>query len=169
MIVVFIILIIIAILLVTFYILYNNIKNVKSIISVASNNILVLLDQKKELINKVIESLNSKKLKNEFIYDEEWSVFEKDNALFKIRIDISDYLNGQGKKKKSTEINDLLKDIDTIDEDIEGLKNFYNSKVLDFKSLSDNKVFSLVLKIFKIENINMFKSRKLDDFDILKN
>ena len=95
MIVLLIVLIIIIILLVAFYIFYKNVKNVKSIISVASNNILTLLDQKKELIDQTIELLNSKKLKNEFVYDEEWSVFDKDNALFKIRVDISNYLNGK--------------------------------------------------------------------------
>lgn len=169
MIVLLIVLIIIIILLVAFYIFYKNVKNVKSIISVASNNILTLLDQKKELIDQTIELLNSKKLKNEFVYDEEWSVFDKDNALFKIRVDISNYLNGQGKKKNSDEVHDLIKIIDTIDEDIEGLKNFYNSKVLDYKNLYDKKFFNLLFKLFKIESVNMFKSRKLDDFEILKN
>ena len=71
MIVLLIVLIIIIILLVAFYIFYKNVKNVKSIISVASNNILTLLDQKKELIDQTIELLNSKKLKNEFVYDED--------------------------------------------------------------------------------------------------
>ena len=148
---------------------YLKIKNSNSVLMICEDKIEVLLNEKKELIDKAIKILNSKKLKDLFHYEENLTIIEKESSLFNIRWELNKYLNNQGKKKVTDEVKDIVKRLDVMEEDLDGLKNFYNANIINYNEIYNKKLFNWFFKLLKLKKKESFKLRKLEDFEILKN
>ena len=55
-----------------------------------------------------------------------------------------------------------------LEEDLEGLKDYYNSKVIIYNEKYLNKLFCKIYKMLKLEKQKKFKLRKIESFEILK-
>lgn len=162
-----ILLIVIIMIVILFFIGYQKIKDLNKNIDICNSDIEEIIDKKKNLINDIIKSLNSKKLKNIFNYKEELDIFSKEKLLFDTKWEINKYLNGK-KKINDKEVFVLLKDIDCLDEDLEGLKNYYNANANRYNAIYNKKFFNIIYKIMKFKEKEVFELRKLEDYDILK-
>lgn len=161
-----IIILIILILLAIIFIKYKKLKDLENAIITCENNLENQLNQKKEIIEKVIKSINNEEL-NKFTYNEEETIHEKEDNLFNIRWDINKYLLENPKKSNKFK-NNIIK-LNEIDDNIEGLKDYYNANVINYNELYLKKPTNIIYKLLKFTPYKSFKLRKIDDYEILKN
>ena len=64
--------------------------------------------------------------------------------------------------------NEIIK-LNEIDDDIEGLKDYYNANVINYNEIFLKKPMNLIYKLLKFTQYKSFKLRKIDDYEILKN
>ena len=149
------------------FIKYRNLSDLEEAILKCDEKLDEYLTKKNELINKVLKKINDEKLTKTFNYKNEDSIYDKEDTLFNIRWDINKFLleNPKISKKIKKETNEL----NEIDDNIEGLKDFYNANVINYNELFMRKPLCLIYKILKFDQYKSFKLRKLDDYEILKN
>lgn len=161
-----IIILLILTLLAIIFIKYKKLKDIENAILTCEKSLNKQLKNKNEIIEKVIKSINNEEL-NKFTYNEEETIHEKENNLFNIRWDINKYLLENPKKNNKFK-NNILK-LNQIDDDIEGLKDYYNANVINYNELFLKKPINLIYKLLHFTQYKSFKLRKIDDYEILKN
>ncbi len=166
-IVVLIILLVIGIL---FLIGYKKIKVSYKHLDMCVINLEEVLDNKNIVINNMLDVLNSKKLKDIKNYSDDLNILLKEKELFEERLEINKYLEGAGKKKASnSEVKKIIDSLNIIDEDLDGLKNYYNTYANIYNDYLDRGFFRFIYKLMHLEKKELFDVRKLEDYEILKN
>ncbi len=130
-------------------------------LKVALDKIKVLLDKKKELLLKLVKIL---KYDNTILDNDNQDVFLLDTQLFDLRWDLNKLLE----ESKNKKIPNIIKDLDLLEEELLGLKDFYNSHAKDYNFMYDKKVLCCFYKLFKLERKELFSVKKLDKYEILK-
>lgn len=145
----------------------RNLSDLEEAILTCDEKLNEYLTKKNELIKEVLKNINDEKLTKTFNYNEEDSIYDKEDILFNIRWDINKFLleNPKTSKKIKKETDEL----NEIDDNIEGLKDFYNTNVINYNELFIKKPLCLIYKILKFDQYKSFKLRRLDDYEILKN
>ena len=162
----FITITIILALLAILFIKYKKLEDLENAIITCEENLEYQLKEKNEIIKILIKEINDEEL-NKFKYNEEETIHEKENALFNIRWDINKYLL-ENPKKNNTFKKEIIK-LNEIDDNIEGLKDYYNANVINYNELFLKKPLNLIYKLLKFTQYKSFKLRKIDDYEILKN
>lgn len=172
---------VVILLLIIFLIILNNylkVKDLNSNIDASVLNIQDVLTKKKDTINSVIEIVKDEKVKALFEkYNENDNIFVKDTLLFDISWNINKLLldkdNDKKKKKrkskKDEKIDDFEKEIASLDESLEGLKDYYNANAIKYNELINKKPLKLLYKILKLTEKETFEYSKLSEYEILKN
>ena len=155
------ILIVILVLVIVFN--YLKIKDIHDIITSCTTNIEEVLEKKKKVLLKLIEKVPN--VKNEYSFDDNEDVYTLDEMLFNIAWDINNNLTDTLRKKLKKQ----LKELKSIEEELEGLKDFYNVKMNTYNSLYNKKPFTLVYKILKLYPGRLFNLKKIEKYEILKN
>lgn len=166
MIYIIIIITIILALLAIVFIKYKKLEDLENAIITCEDNLENHLKEKNEIIKEVIKDINDDEL-NKFTYNEEETIHEKEDNLFNIRWDINKYLLENPKKNKKFK-KEIIK-LNEIDDNIEGLKDYYNANVINYNELFLKKPMNLIYKLLKFTQYKSFKLRKIDDYEILKN
>lgn len=166
MIYIIIIITIILTLLAIVFIKYKKLEDLENAIITCEDNLENHLKEKNEIIKEVIKDINDEEL-NKFTYNEEETIHEKEDNLFNIRWDINKYLLENPKKNKKFK-KEIIK-LNEIDDDIEGLKDYYNANVINYNEIFLKKPMNLIYKLLKFTQYKSFKLRKIDDYEILKN
>lgn len=166
MIYIIIIITIILALLAIVFIKYKKLEDLENAIITCEDNLENHLKEKNEIIKKVIKDINDEEL-NKFTYNEEETIHEKEDNLFNIRWDINKYLLENPKKNKKFK-KEIIK-LNEIDDNIEGLKDYYNANVINYNESFLKKPMNLIYKLLKFTQYKSFKLRKIDDYEILKN
>jgi len=166
MIYIIIIITIILALLAIVFIKYKKLEDLENAIITCEDNLENHLKEKNEIIKEVIKDINDDEL-NKFTYNEEETIHEKEDNLFNIRWDINKYLLENPKKNKKFK-KEIIK-LNEIDDDVEGLKDYYNANVINYNELFLKKPMNLIYKLLKFTQYKSFKLRKIDDYEILKN
>ena len=148
------------------FIKYKKLEDLENAIITCEDNLENHLKEKNEIIKEVIKDINDEEL-NKFTYNEEETIHEKEDNLFNIRWDINKYLLENPKKNKKFK-KEIIK-LNEIDDDIEGLKDYYNANVINYNEIFLKKPMNLIYKILKFTQYKSFKLRKIDDYEILKN
>lgn len=148
------------------FIKYKKLEDLENAIITCEENLEYQLKEKNEIIKILIKEINDEEL-NKFKYNEEETIHEKENALFNIRWDINKYLL-ENPKKNNTFKKEIIK-LNEIDDNIEGLKDYYNANVINYNELFLKKPLNLIYKLLKFTQYKSFKLRKIDDYEILKN
>lgn len=60
---------------------YSKLKDINNSIEIASESINAVLDKKLELVNELLKEVKDKKIKEKFEYSDDFSLYEKENAL----------------------------------------------------------------------------------------
>lgn len=143
---------------------YFKLKNEKKKLEVVEENIFDILDKKQKAIEEVLTDINDEKLTNDSSFLEIASVFEVEDCLFNIRFNLNKYLD---KKKLLDKYKKELRNLNSIEDNLDGLKDFYNAIVLNYNELFLKKPFYFFYKALKFEQNKSFKVRKLDEYEIL--
>ena len=158
-------LIIILIVLIIVLIVVRNFFSLKELdmkIDACSGSLFEILDFKKENMEKMIKSSKNKDIRN---------ILNDINTEDLIKYDEDLYEAYQKVKKDKTLTKKALSienDIKKIDEEIEGLKNFYNTNANKYNIIYNKKIYSLIFKIFKLKKKEVFDIRETSDLNILK-
>ena len=150
-----------------FIVLFNYFKliDIKTSIETCSDNIDVLLDKKLELVEKILMKMKNEKIKKMFEYNKEGTLYEREDVLFNVSFEI----NKQVKNSNNKKLKDDIRELNVLEESLDGLKDFYNTNVLNYNEIFFKKVFNKIYKILKFEGYKSFKIRKLEEYEIFKN
>lgn len=164
-------LIIILILLVVFVILYiyDNYQKLLDIlenINTSKEKIDEILDKKKMFLEDLVKESKEKELKI-MLKEETPDIFSKEDLLFNIRWKIENLINNN-KYTPQNECAGYYDRLKVLEEELEGLKDYYNSKVILYNEKFLNKFFCNIYKLLKLEKQKKFKLRKIESFEILK-
>lgn len=160
--------IIILILLVGGFIIFlkvSKLNDIKKALDICAANINEFLNKKLELINILLKDIDNKKIKKDFSYSDDFNIYEKEEALFNVSWNIYKYI----KDNNITKLKDKAKELNVLEENLDGLKDFYNANVLNYNEVFLKKSFNKIFRIFKFGDYKSFKIRKLEEYEIFKN
>lgn len=144
---------------------YYKLNDIKISIDTCSNSIDEVLNTKLELVEGLLKKIDNDKIKKDFVYDNDASLYEREDALFNVSFEINKYI----KEVKNKKLKEEIKDLNNLEENLDGLKDFYNTNVLNYNEIFLKKVFNKVFRLLKFENYKSFKIRKLEEYEIFKN
>ncbi len=160
--------IIILILLVGGFIIFlkvSKLNDIKKALDICASNINEFLNKKLELISILLKDIDNKKIKKDFSYSDDFNIYEKEEALFNVSWNIYKYI----KDNNITKLKDKAKELNVLEENLDGLKDFYNANVLNYNEVFLKKSFNKIFRIFKFGDYKSFKIRKLEEYEIFKN
>lgn len=165
---IYIIGIIIIVLLIGGFILFlkvSKLKDIKESLDICASNINEFLSKKLSLVNILLKDINDEKIKKDFSYSEDFTIYEKEEALFNISWNINKYIKDNNLKK----LKDKAKELNILEENLDGLKDFYNANVLNYNEIFLKKYFNRIFRLLKFGDYKAFKIRKLEEYEIFKN
>ncbi len=162
--------ILLAILVVCFVVLtlfkYFKLKEFDKIISVCVDNLNETFDRLDKEITNILNSVKDDKIKEIYIVNNEnLELFERENMLFEISWSINKYFDDKKVKEKEKKI---LRSINNIDEETQGLKDYYNLNSVRYNELYNKIPFVYIFRLFGLNSKKIFKLRKLENYEILK-
>ena len=144
---------------------YSKIKDIRKSLEMCTNSINDVLDEKLKLIKDLLDNIDDEKINNSFNYDEDASLYEREDALFNISFEINKFVKEENNKK----LKDKIKVLNDLEENLDGLKDYYNANVLNYNEIFLKKYFHNFFKILKFDSYKSFKIRKLEQYEIFKN
>ncbi len=144
---------------------YTKLREINDSINIASDSINSVLDKKLELVNDLLSKIKNDKIKSKFEYSDDYSIYEKENALFNVSFDINKYVK-EGKDKK---LLSEVKELNSLEESLDGLKDYYNANVLNYNEIFLKRYFNRLFRLLKFKDYKSFKIRKLEEYEIFKN
>ena len=159
------ILLLLVLVFILFFLKYNSLKDIRQNIEICMASIDEALSERLELVNKLLKDIKNKKIEKSFDYDEKSSIYDREDALFNVSFEINKYV----KEKKLKDYTDDISKLNDMEENIDGLKDFYNANVLNYNEIFLKKYFNRIFKLLKFENYKSFKIRKLEEYEIFKN
>lgn len=145
---------------------YQKIKDLEENINICKNKIRELLNKKRDYLKTLAEDAKEKDLKI-LLKEENIDMFQEEDLLFEARWKLDDLINDQKYTPKQENETYYLR-IKEIEEDLDGLKDYFNSKVITYNEMFENKLFKPIYKLFKLEHQKQFKLRKIESYEILK-
>ena len=140
-------------------------KDIDKSLNLCSVKINELLGKKLEIIKDMLKKLNNNKLTKNFSYRDDFSLIEKEKNLFDVGFNINKYLKNNDKVNMDNE----LQALNIIEENLDGLKDFYNANVLNYNEIFLKKYLNKLYRLFKFNDYKSFKIRKLEEYEIFKN
>lgn len=144
---------------------YIKLKDINNSLNIAIENINTILDKKLDLVNELLKEIKNDKIKQKFKYKSDFTIQEKEASLFDISFDINKYIK-EGKNKK---LKDKVKNLNNLEENLDGLKDYYNANVLNYNEIFLKKYWNKLFKLLKFNDYKSFKIRKLEEYEIFKN
>lgn len=160
-----IVILIIIVLAVIFFFKYIKLRDIKISLDICIDKINDILNTKFQVIENILKNINDETIKKEFDYDEKASVYDRENCLFDIAFKVNKYAKESKKKNLKNDIDKLI----SIEENLDGLKDFYNTNVINYNEVFLKKPFNKLFKLLKFEQYKAFKVRKLQEYEIFKN
>ena len=136
----------------------NKLKDIEKSLEIVSSNIEEFLERKLGIITKLLDDIDDDKIKKEFSYSDDFTLLEKEDSLFNISWNIIKYI-------KDNDLKDMKKDaheLNVLEENLDGLKDFYNANVLNYNEIYLKPSFNRVFKLFNFGDYKSFKIRKLE-------
>lgn len=99
--------------------------------------------------------------------EENLDVFQLEKALFDVRWNLNKLIEEE-KIKIKKESKTIITSLNEIEDEIEGLKDYYNSKAITYNEKYFKKPFYFLFKLFKLEDKKTFSLRKIENYEILK-
>lgn len=152
--------------LIAVFIFFNvtKLRDINNSLSLCNSKLDEMLNRKLSVINSILNKLDDKKLKNDFIYKDTFNIYEKEKSLFDASFAINKYV----KDNKCENVLDEIRELNIIEENIDGLKDFYNAHVLNYNEVFLKKYLNKLYRLFKFNDYKAFKIRKLEEYEIFK-
>lgn len=153
------------IIIVLFLLKYFKLKEFDKVILVCINNINESFDRLDKEIVSILDKVSDEKVKDLYKSNKDFSLFEREDMLFEVSWNINKYFDD---KEVDEDDKKILRNISNIDEEIEGLKDYYNLNSVRYNELYNKVPFVYIFKLLKLESKKVFKLRKLENYEILK-
>ena len=160
-----IIIIIVFLLALFLFLKVSKLKDINKSLEICSSKINDVLEEKLNLVNKLLKNIKEEKIKKEFVYSDDYNIYEKENALFNVSFNINKYVKDNNIKKLKKQVHEL----NILEENLDGLKDFYNSNVLNYNELFLKRFFNKFYRLMKFKDYKSFKIRKLEEYEIFRN
>lgn len=144
---------------------YFKLKDYKASIETCCESIDQSLTVKYDLVNKLLKNIKDDSFDKKFDYNKDDSLYDREDILYNISFEINKYI----KNEKNQKLKKDVRELNVLEENLEGLKDFYNTNVIHYNSIFFNKWFNNIFKLLKFENYKSFKLRKLEEYEIFKN
>ena len=144
---------------------YSKLKDIKASLEMCTNSINEALDKKLKLVQDFLKDIKDEKIKSTFNYDEGASLYEREDALFNVSFEINKFVK-EGNNKK---LRDKVKILNELEENLDGLKDYYNANVLNYNEIFLKKYFHRFFQLLRFDSYKSFKIRKLEQYEIFKN
>lgn len=160
-----IIIIIVFLLALFLFLKVSKLKDINKSLEICSSKINDILEEKLNLVNKLLKNIKEEKIKKEFSYSDDYNIYEKENALFNVSFNINKYVKDNNIKKLKEKVHEL----NVLEESLDGLKDFYNSNVLNYNELFLKRFLNKFYRLMKFKDYKSFKIRKLEEYEIFRN
>ena len=157
--------VIVLLLLITFGILfyskYSFLKDINEKLNISLNKIKELVFFKESKIKEILDLINDDKYNYRYEHID-LDFVNKENEIFILFWDLKKDL------KNNKKVKNIIIDVEKNENDLEGLKDYYNCNVNLYNEIYEKMPFNILFKLFKFENKKLFESKKIEDFEILK-
>ena len=160
-----IIIVILVVLAIFLFLKVSKLKDINKSLEICASKINDILEEKLNLVNKLLKNIKEEKIKKEFSYSEDYNIYEKENALFNVSFNINKYVKDNNIKKLKEKVHEL----NVLEESLDGLKDFYNANVLNYNELFLKRYLNKFYRLMKFKDYKSFKIRKLEEYEIFKN
>lgn len=143
---------------------YSKLKDINNSLLICMDSIDDVLATKLEFVNELLKEIKNEKIKKKFNYSEDLSLYEKEDSLFNVSFDINKFVK-EGKNKK---LKEKVRELNILEENLDGLKDFYNANVLNYNEIFLKRYFNKIFRLLKFEDYKSFKIRKLEEYEIFK-
>lgn len=143
----------------------HKLKDINNSLIICSDNIDDFLRKKFDIVNELLKDIKDEKIKKKFSYDDELSIYERESLLFDVSWDINKYV----KENKKTKLKDKVRELNFLEENLDGLKDYYNANVLNYNEIFLKPGFNKLFRTMHFEDYKSFKIRKLEEYEIFKN
>ena len=150
-----------------FFLKYNKLKDINNSLDIVKDNINILLTEKLKLVEVLLNDIKNDSIKEKFSYNNDLSIYERENTLFLVSFDINKFVKDENIKNKK--ILQKIKDLNSLEENLDGLKDFYNANVLNYNEIFLKRFLNKIFRRLKFEDYKSFKIRKLEEYEIFKN
>ena len=148
----------------------SKLKDIKESLDISINNIERVLEEKLKLVNSLMEYVDDEKIKVKFKYKQEDTLVDRESALFETSFDVNKYFKEKGVNgKNKDEIKGRIHALNILEEELDGLKDFYNANVIDYEEIFLKKYLNKLFRYLKYDDYKTFKIRKLEEYEIFKN
>ena len=153
---------------------YLKLKEFDENCDIANDNIEDLLKAKKEILEQLVEIFNDEKINMLYgEYKDDSDLFEREDILFNVGWEINKLFNNLDKKElkklDNKNVVSLISDIINIEEDLQGLREYYNRNALNYNERYNKRPFTIIYNLLKFKAKKSFKLRTLEEYEILKN
>ena len=142
----------------------TKLKDIKESLEMCACNIEKFLDKKSKIVTSLLKEIDDEKIKKDFSYSEDFNIYEKEDSLFTVSWNINKYI----KDNKLSKFKDSVKDLNILEENLDGLKDFYNANVLNYNEIFLKKYSNFLFRFFNFKDYKSFKIRKLEEYEIFK-
>ncbi len=144
----------------------SDLKDINKNLDIAKDRVRDLLNKKKGLILELKDLLEKKKVSNIYIKDDDTDILSLDDSLVKASSKIQEFKEEDFSDYKKAK--PILKKLALLEDDIDGLKDYYNTYANKYNLHYERKPFIYIYKLFKFEKLELFKQKKLEQYEILK-
>ena len=148
---------------------YLKLKELHEITLTCTSKIDEALENKKNIVAELLDAIKNNALNDIYNIDDNMDLFTKEEILFDVSWNINKVLDEKPKEIKKKKVKELFKNLKSIDEEIEGLKDFYNVKMNIYNDTYNKKPFYFLYKMLNFYPGRNFKIKKIEDYEILKN
>lgn len=144
---------------------YTKLKDISNSLDMCMDSIDTVLEKKLKLVNSMLKDVKDDRIKEDFNYDEDATLYDRENILFDTAFAINKYVvNSKGKKLK-----EKVRELNEIEEGLDGLKDYYNSNVKKYNEIYKNKYLHKIFEFLKLDTYKSFKIKKLEEYEVFKN
>ena len=147
---------------------YIKLKDIEKSLDMCSLSIEEALEKKLKLVEELLKLIDNEQIKKKFKYEKESSIYEREDVLFNVSFEINKFVKEEkqtikGKKNKnksnlSDELLGKIRDLNEMEEGLDGLKDFYNTNVLNYNETFLKKYYHKIFAALKFPTYKSFSS-----------
>ena len=140
-----------------------NLKDTENKLDMAITKLMEIFNTEREYLVEEIDIIHEDEATKELIFSYEFDIFKYDQELYEKRKVISNLIT----EKSNDELDEIEKKLVLLTENMEGLKDFYNSNAKNFNYAFNKIPLKYIYKLFRFKEKTLFNHRKITEFEIL--
>lgn len=145
---------------------FLQVKDISNNLDKCENNINDILENKVILLKQLLDKIKDEKLNDALTFKEDINIFDKEQQLSDLKYNIfKKHKNIVDNKENSN----IIYELNSLEENLDGLKDYYNTNVVVFNEKFLKQPFTIIYKLLGLDIKKLFNLGKLEQYEILKN